>query len=289
MKAPRLHDRKGFTLVEMLLVMGMMGLIMAAVYSVYLVHQKTAYSSEEVAEVQQSLRIAVENITRDFQMAGMMVPAGTAAVTGGYSNYSTAVSVNTASAEGLYARVTNRALVSGNTYNLTLEEQKAVDPFAANDRVRIIRPQTMGQPIDTAFTVVSVDRNNSILQVSGITSDSILPGDILAKTTATAAHPNTIEYFLVNAGTTVNGFTCPSGQRCLVRSVNGVQDIIATNLSSLRFSYISGSTEETAPSDVNDVRAVRVTIKGQTSATVVLSGGAKTRQVETVVKFRNRK
>lgn len=289
MKTPYLQDRKGFTLVEALIVMGMMGLIMAAVYSVYLVHQKTAYASEEVADVQQSLRIAVENITRDFQMAGMMVPAGTAVVTGGYANYSTAISVNMASAEGMYARITNSALVSGNTYNLTLEEQKAVDPFAANDRVRVIRPQTMGQPIDAAFTVVSVDRNSSLLQVSGITSSSIQAGDILAKTTATAPHPNTIEYFLVNAGTVVNGFTCPSGQRCLVRSANGVQDVVATNLSNLRFRYISGATEETVPSDVNDVRAVRVTMTGQTTATATLSGGAKTRQVETVVKFRNRK
>jgi hypothetical protein len=94
----------------------------------------------------------------------------------------------------------------------------------------------------------------------------------------------------VDAGTTVNGVTCPQNQRCLTRTVNGTADIIAGYISSLKFNYVlEDYSEETNPSDLSKVRAVRVTITGQTASTALLSGGPKTRQLTSIVKIRNRR
>jgi len=64
----------GFTLVEILVVMTIFGVVIGAVYSLYLTHQKTAYVQEDVVDLQQNLRIAMDSITRDMRMAGMLVP-----------------------------------------------------------------------------------------------------------------------------------------------------------------------------------------------------------------------
>ncbi|AJE02894.1 PilW family protein [Geobacter pickeringii] len=311
MRRDRVQDTRGMTLVELLVVVVVLGIVMGSVYSVYLTHQKVAYSSEEVVEVQQNLRIAMDSITRDLQMGGMMVPSsgtqttaltssygnytsaisygGSTAIT--YGNYSTAISINTASAEGVYARITSApALVSGTTYTVALESANAVDGFSVNDSVRIFRPSSLAQPLDGVFAVTAVNRGASTVTLSGIATNNFVLGDIIAKTTSDGRNPNMIEYYLVNGGATIDGFSCPATQRCLVRSANKVKEIIATNIASLRFHYLTNASppEDTVPSDVSAVRAVRVTITGQTSDTAQLSG-AKTRQMESVVKFRNRR
>ena len=66
--------------------------------------------------------------------------------------------------------------------------------------------------------------------------------------------------------------------------------IIASNISSLKFTYIrDDNAEEAIPSEFDKVRAVRVTITGQTATTARLSGGSKTRQLTSVVKIHNRR
>ena len=75
-------DTRGFSLIELLIVMGMLTLVLVAVYSLYDTHSKSAYVQEEVVDVQQNLRIAMDSISRDIKMSGILIPltdnAGTA-------------------------------------------------------------------------------------------------------------------------------------------------------------------------------------------------------------------
>jgi len=287
----------GFTFVEMIVVIAILGVVMTAIYSIFLTHQKAAYTQEDVVEVQQNLRVAMDAIARDLKMAGILVEmtgTQTAPVTASVSNYSTALSLNTGSAAGHFARITRtKPTTAFATYSTTVESPEATDMFTVGDTVRIIRPLDSSQPIDSTFSVDGVNRAGPSLVfrrspdfAAGVT---IQAGDMVAKT-GTGARPDTIIYSLVSAGSVVNGFTCPENQSCLKKSVNGVENIIGTNLAALRVSYIlDDATETTQPTDTSQIRSVRVTLTGKTSSPAYLGSSEKTRQITSVIMLRNRR
>ncbi len=60
----------GFTLVELMLTMAVSGIIVAAIYSAYMSQQRTYLAQEQVAEMQQNIRAAIDMMTREIRMAG---------------------------------------------------------------------------------------------------------------------------------------------------------------------------------------------------------------------------
>jgi prepilin-type N-terminal cleavage/methylation domain-containing protein len=299
MTSPRLKGNKGFTLVEILVVIAILGLVMASIYSIYLTNMKSAYSQEEVVEVQQNLRIAMDSITKDIRMAGMLVPTTTPPIASGFANYSSLIPINMASARGIYARINVAPTIGTNdTVTCTVESEAAVDVFAANpgNPVRIFRPVDCSQPFPTTYSVTATNLATPSLtlkrddSVNFAVGDVLKRGDVIAMTGTGAPDPNTVVYSAVNGGAVVNGVTCPQNQRCIVRTANGTAEIIASNISSLRFAYIFDDyTEVKSPTDLGSVRGVRVTITGQTAETALLSGGSKTRQLTSIVKIHNRR
>ena len=65
-------SRGGFSLIELLIVMAMLGVVMTAVYSLYYVQFRSALVQDEAVEVQQNLRISMDQMTRDIRMAGFL-------------------------------------------------------------------------------------------------------------------------------------------------------------------------------------------------------------------------
>jgi len=74
-------NRKGITLVEMLVALVIFGLSSVAIYRVFVGQSRAYVVQEQIADVQQNVRGAAEILTRDLRMAG-------------YKNDKTAVSVN---------------------------------------------------------------------------------------------------------------------------------------------------------------------------------------------------
>ena len=67
--------KRGFSLVELLIAMVMAGVVMGAIYNIYVSQQK-AYSSQElVAETQQNFRAAITVMGREIRLAGHRNPA----------------------------------------------------------------------------------------------------------------------------------------------------------------------------------------------------------------------
>jgi len=60
----------GFTLVELLLALGISSIIMGAVYAFYVSQQRHATAQQDIALVQQDLRAAMQIMERDVRMAG---------------------------------------------------------------------------------------------------------------------------------------------------------------------------------------------------------------------------
>lgn len=89
MNIKRFERCRGFTLVELLIVMGMMGLVSTAMFSLYQDNSRSARTEEDVVELQQTLRITIDKIADDIRLAGFLV-------TSEYSSVLMALQVNDA-------------------------------------------------------------------------------------------------------------------------------------------------------------------------------------------------
>lgn len=321
MKTSR-KENNGFSLVELMVVVTILAVVMGGVFSLYSTHLKNAYKQDENLDVQQNLRLAMDTISRDLKMAGMLVPITVTPLfnsSTALGNYSSSLIMNVSSPDGIYARVQwkdNRISKTtvGPFANLStqVDSPQAVDAFlSANkptDRIRIISPfdnsltfaNSTTFVLDTAPTNSCTDRNAQRICVkrgvggtiaSGITLSA---GNVIAKGASNALY-DTVTYTLA-AGTGVSpGNGCPTGQSCLFRSINGALpgDVVAGNISSLRFSYILNDNRELktpALSDVSTIKSVRVTLNGvSASAKTANEIAQKTRQITSVIALRNRR
>jgi type IV pilus assembly protein PilW len=63
-------NRKGVTLIELLIALVICGMVAAGIYQVFIAQSKAYTVQEQVTEVQQSVRSAMEILLRDLRMAG---------------------------------------------------------------------------------------------------------------------------------------------------------------------------------------------------------------------------
>jgi len=66
----KMNNQDGFTLVEVLVALVVAMVVSAAAYAAYKVQQRTSTVQQQVTEIQQNVRAAIEIMSRDFRMAG---------------------------------------------------------------------------------------------------------------------------------------------------------------------------------------------------------------------------
>jgi len=298
---------------------------MGAVYSLYITNQRAAYTSDETVEVQQNLRIAMDTITKDLHMAGMLVdPLATTPISvdagdvnsgpkdlnqalgqNPQSPGSDAITINMASTSSVYARITADMSSASSSFSIakasTTQPHQASDitSFAAGDAVRIINPFD-NAPIDAGatFKVQSVDTNTNTITLATAVVDEVRAGYVVAKVGgAGTPNPNTVRYAVVSNGpaaTAIADPNCPVNQMCLTRLANGDlanRQIVAQNIADFQVRYVlDDETIVDRPTDGTQVKFVIVTIWGETQTTRLLSSNVpKIRQLSSVVKLRNRR
>lgn len=250
-----LHSQSGFTLVEVLIVLALSGVILGAVYSLYITTLHTSQTQDETVEVQQNLRIAMDVVTRDLRMAGMLVDYGSgvlpiqAIVNNTGPNGSDGITMTMASATGSYAKINADVTPAAATSVFTITPATRAtqagdgDVLQVNDVVRIVRSLQSTEPSGAAtFTVTAVVRQVNLVGDAGYVAPTVTlanatgasmsgvefkRGDMIAKVNATDATtplPNTVQYAVVtNAAAPATAATdpnCPVNQRCLARRLN---------------------------------------------------------------------
>lgn len=295
-------NREGFSLVELLVVMAIMGLVVAAIYSLNQTSQRSAYTQDEVVEVQQNLRIAMDQIARDVRMSGFLIATDEAPLSAATAS---TLTIRSASVLGHAARIT--ASFSSPSSTSTVQQISVAladeaDLFESGQYVRIMRPATETQPLDRVLTVTGKDRTVPCVRVSGFNStQDFLAGDMIVRVldanadsdddpnTNSPAHPNTISYALVDDPDSTD-----SDMKLLQRTATGLAaETVAMKITDLQFSYlIVDGTETSSPTatQLEDVRAVRITLSGATDATKTGQdsySGVKSRSISSVVRLRN--
>ena len=255
----------GFTLVEILVTVMIMGLVAVAIGSFYISTSKQTNTQLEVVDVQSNLRLVMDRLVKDIQRAGFMTdqdPISIALSTG------TSMTINTASVAGKFARLTNTATATGTNDTFNVGDNDMVDLFSKGDSVRIIRPPLHEEPAAGIFTISDLD--TGVIKVNGIpVGTEIRPGDILVGTRTGAPLVNTITYSL-------------DGARNLLRTVNGVDQILGRNITGLNFVY--------DPDNGDPIRTVQITLTGTTDPSKTGQagyGGLKTRTLINHVTVRN--
>ncbi len=64
------RSERGFTIAELVVAMALSGVLMAGIYSAYYSQQKSYIAQDQVAEMQQNLRVALYHLESEVRMAG---------------------------------------------------------------------------------------------------------------------------------------------------------------------------------------------------------------------------
>lgn len=297
----------GFTLVEMMVTMVIMGVVIAAVYSTFVNTQRQAYTQEEVVEVQQNLRAALDVLVRDIRMAEFLTPSDQTALVnvpsqmlddsnddGDYEDTDERPLLSIVSATSMhgYARIEG-ATVNGGDLELDVAVS-TMQQFADGDSARVFDAINLST-VTNVFPVNGTPSGDKVvLDISGggYTAGSVEEGDLLVRLPAGVANgdfPLQVDYQLAdNASGDPNMNDLQ--RRVVDMDGNVIQSfqLIASNISGLSLTYLDDGGNAT--SSLEDIVAVHITITGQTDATktgLENFSGVKTRTLSTTVKIHN--
>lgn len=272
-----LRSERGMSLVELLLVMAIFGVVVAAMYSLLIPVQQSTVAQTRVVDVQDNMRLALDRMSKDLRMAGLLINGqplrGDAANT---PPTATSFTIRTRSVQGVCARV---AEITANPGNYTISPPEMAGLFASGDPVRIYDALN---PNNNASGTVTINQSGTPTDYSDDTlSFSFTPPDvdnpvyILVKLgTATDPDEQTITYRHDAAARTL--------RRILNEGVAGKEhsQILATGISAVNFTYELG--------DYGYYRQVNIMLEGKTQALKNDAiSGEKTRRLNTSVTIRN--
>lgn len=270
-------SQRGFSAVELLITIGIMGFVLAALYNIMISQQRTYEAQKDVSVTQRDVRAATSYLERDIRMAGLAVPRGTnpiPAIQDGTVDDAAApdaVSINFS--PGPLTHLTASTVDLPGTDNIVKVD--SVTGFSAGDTINIINNETnflVGQYVVNA--VDSVDKELS-LGSNPLLDGVINPGFLVARDFRTIAYR--VETSLV------------TGRRGLIRDDGVVQSTIIDGITDFQISYIlDDGSEVTAPTDLTDVRRIRIDVTAATIKEAArLVGQPTIREITTVVPIKN--
>jgi prepilin-type N-terminal cleavage/methylation domain-containing protein len=289
----------GFTLVEMLVVMGIMSVVIMAVMSLFIPAARSTAVQTQVSDVQSNLRLAMNRMTQDLVLAGFLVnPGYTTGGTAGAIYWQGDVSpkdtddltIRTRTVGNAFARI----IANDSTGKIGLSDVDMLQAFPVGTSLRIFDGMSaieaeavgVGTGYDEDVTsyyddyVHTVTVNNSAsstidgvvcpasLTVTPVPSGLLREAIVLKIKDNTQPPMQTIRYRVVDGA--------------LQRIINGTTtQLLASNVASVLFAYQDSAT--------GAVKRVDITLTGQP---VGLAGGGaesstKNRSLHTSVALRN--
>lgn len=305
---------RGFSLVELLVVVAIFGVVSTVILDLYVNVIRSTTTSEEVVEVQQGMRIALEQMARDIQMSGFLVPTGIP-ITVAQNDQLTLV---TASAYRTFARIgatTSFTVANGtDAVNVTVGSAAMARLFTSGDFVRIVRPATGAQLGIFLVTGVHPAPTSPTLPYLELTPLAAPAADIIVANAdmivrvpnpgVDATFPNSVTYLLepdpisTTANMRVLSRIWYAGMPALTATNRDTGNrVLATKITALRFEYLLNDGTVAPPPaaaagtaltaiDRGKIVGVRIFLTGLGEAGKT-RGVVKTRELQTTVKIRN--
>ena len=231
------RKRNGLTLIELLLALALSGILTAVLYRAFISQQRTYAVQDQVADMQQNVRVAIGQMTKEIRMAG-------------YGGEMLAVFGN----------------INGFTDIIT-PASNAITIILA-DEVGVLKQNTAkgtSQLKVTNARVFNADKKK-YLCLNGLNNYSVrnVAEDTIVLTAPLAeGHPINQPLYLIKAISYYLGLS--GGKSALRRNENtgGGGQPLADNIESLEFTYFDINGDVTA--NPGDIRMVKATITGKTN------------------------
>jgi prepilin-type N-terminal cleavage/methylation domain-containing protein len=230
------RKKKGLTLIELLIALALSSILIAALYRVFMSQHKTYGIQDQVADMQQNVRIAVGQMTREIRMAG-------------YGGNILAIFGN----------------INGFTDIITPADNSIT--FILADQVGVLK-QTATKGLNQ-LKVTNASKFNTDKKryccVNGLNNyliQSIVTDTITLTTSLSEDHVINEPVYLVKAITYTLGLS--GGKPALRRNENtgGGAQPVAENIESLQFTYFDKDGNVTA--NPSDIRLVKLTVIAKT-------------------------
>ncbi len=292
----RLDGQRGFSLVEMLMVMAIFSVVMMAVVSLFIPVVRSTSVQTELSDVQANMRLAMNRMTQDLLTAGFLVSpefdaggtqsAGQVFWEAGDNEEPDYLILRTRAVGDAFARVV-ASVISGGDLWVGLSDADMALSFPPGSSVRLFDPMMAREVLtatsydetvaseydDYVYTIVSNDQTMAIdgttypvLQIDGPATVVNTETVVLRVRDASQPPMQTIRYQVADGA--------------LHRIVNGATQVLARNIDTVQFAY------ETSPRDA--IKRVDVTLTRQTEARGNDAlASAKERMLRTSVTLRN--
>jgi prepilin-type N-terminal cleavage/methylation domain-containing protein len=241
-----LKKNKGITLIELLVALIISGLLLAAVYRTFIGQQKAFVVQDQVVDMQQNMRVAINRMMTEIRMAGFGNLSMVLPVTISGKTFNNSINIDTPSAGSLTI-----LSATGGTSALTLAAT-----IGQNQVTVSTLTDTLGNPLfDTG--------NRKYICVGGLESHIINAIDNGTKTITLNGpliftHPTGTPVFTIKAFT--YKVSAVSGIPTLLKDENlgdGLQPE-ADGIENLRFTYLDANGNITA--NPPDIRVIRVSL-----------------------------
>ncbi len=244
----RLIGRKttGFTLVELMVATALLGMIVTAALSLYLNQQKQWVVQDQIADMQQNVRVAMDELVTKTRMAGCgFFPWGLAPIKSADANPDT-----------FYIRHNPHDCLSAvgkNVLSNTIHTRGDPECFVPGMRAYIW--DYVGQ--SEWFTVGWVDTNEGLGWYE-VHSTENLDNLYKAKDNPRIMVFDEYKYYIDH--------TSDSGHPTLMRVINGLPaQVFAENVEDLQVTYImNDGTTTSVPDDVLDIKTIHISLQTRT-------------------------
>jgi prepilin-type N-terminal cleavage/methylation domain-containing protein len=282
---------RGFSLVEMIVVMAILSVVMMAVMSLYIPAQRSTSMQTQVTDVQSNLRLALNRLTEDILTAGFLI-GGEPII----NNTATTLTIRTRLSGRGFARTKAPAADStAGHFDITLSDPGMASFFPKGTKIRLFNPMSNrevfkpGEALDSAtesaYAAYEADPTKCAARVYEVVGRS---GAILSINTG-AINLGKADIDLETVIVRVRDTNQPPVQTIvyqlvggtLQRVVNGNTQFLARNVSAINFEYTPGLS--------GYVRRVDLRITGQTGSLPGndITSAQKTRVLESSATVRN--
>ena len=211
------RNEAGFTLVELLITMAIMGFILAAVLGIYQVTQQSTFAGTAAEDAQVVTRLLLERIVADLQLLNSGRPT-----TGGAITAASATSVT------FWGDVNNDTLDTSVNPSIPAKLTSAAASGATTVQVSVAQGWVVGK-------LFSVENGTAIetQAITAVAGTTLTLGAGLSKAYPTDSIVRSVEQ-VTYTWTNANGGT-------LTRTAGGVTDTLATNVPTFTLTYWTGA------------------------------------------------